>query len=271
MDQCFDASLDWHDLLIEPDELPPDAPVIRQALQTRLAQFGAVILNGCEWSDPHQMQLRLPHVFGSVGRHNRANQDGIVTITPLAGYDDYLGASNLEHPLHTDGPFERIQPLVMSLLCDLPALEGGETTLVSSKAAYLHLLNHEPESLRALFDDDAFYIRRGGQAVTVPMFRVQNNRIHLAFRYDGVGDVSIKPSGQRAFDTLLAFLQDPKNVAQFTLPGRHLLVCDNGSVLHGRRAFPEHMERRMLRLNMNGGAFPEMDAVLGFEAPLPWT
>lgn len=269
MRKVFDASLDWRELLVDVQGLPPDAPQVRAAMRQKLADYGCVILNGEAWDEPAQMQLRLEAVFGAVGQHNRANRDGVVTITPLEGYEDYLGASSFEHPLHTDGPFEAVQPRIMSLLCDRQAEVGGETTLVSSKALYLHVLAQEPESLKALFDDDAMYIERADQAATVPVFQRVGERIFLAFRYDGVVDVRIKTAGQAAFAAILAYLQDPAHVVQFVLPSKHLLIADNGAVLHGRRAFPAGEQRRMLRLNLNGGADATMDEVLGFAASLP--
>ena len=76
--------------------------------------------------DVDQLKSRLRIIY-----HDRADEDGVVLITQLPGLSEYLGASNAEHPLHTDSAYEEEPSRILCLQCVVPAEGGGSSVAVS--------------------------------------------------------------------------------------------------------------------------------------------
>lgn len=216
-------------------------------------KYGFAIIECEPIEDMVEDFLLLTKIFGRTTEHNRADERGIVIISVREDFAAYLGASNEIHPLHTDGPFEKIPPKVMALQCEEPDPWGGLSLLVSARAIYQYLAQQDKEGLDLLFNPQVFSIQRDNQYEKRAIFDRKNDRIEMAFRTnDGKANISILPEAQKIFNLITEFIDNPKNQLQFKLEKGQILVVDNTAILHGRTGFNRNSPRKLHRLNFDG-------------------
>lgn len=211
-------------------------------------KYGFVILELKVSEDMKRDLLSLSMIFGTVKKHNRSDETGISLITPLEGYPEYLATTNLEHPIHTDGPFEKDPPKIVALQCEIASMTGGLSKILSANAIFEYLVRNEPAGLRALFDSEAFTCARDNQIYTTSIFKVVENRIQMVYRYDQIVRVSIKPEAEDAFKLIIQYVNSTDNQLVFRLQPGQILITDNTVILHGRTSFPEGETRKFNRL-----------------------
>lgn len=202
--------------------------------------------------DPKEELRALRRIFGTHIAHDRGDEHGIAPITPMPGLSEYLGTSNKQHNLHTDGTFNPVAPMTAILLCLRPAQSGGMSQIVQGRDAYRYLAREDPDGLNALFDEDAMTVTRAGKSATRPVFSRAGSLLRVAFRYDTVASIAVKPRAERAFNLLREYVMDPVNIREFRLEPNQMLILDNTAVLHGRTEFPEDEPRMLYRLNTDG-------------------
>ncbi len=195
--------------------------------------------------------LGLSSFFGTIKRHNRSKENGISVISTDEGYmEQYLATTNLEHPLHTDGPFETTPPKIVALHCEKQSATGGDTQIVSSCLLYEYLLNYYPTELKLMFQQNAFTCNRDNQTATVPFFKVINNLLHMVYRLDNIVKVDVLPELHNTFHNIIKeFISRKENQIKVKLNPNELAVFDNTAILHGRSAYEGN--RRMNRLWLN--------------------
>ncbi|NEQ84416.1 MAG: TauD/TfdA family dioxygenase [Moorea sp. SIO2I5] len=252
-DKMFDSYLDITEASLSISKLSELRNWEIEKLLHCFNTYGFVIVQCVSLDNSIEDFLLLTEIFGNLTRHNRADERGIVPIRPMAGYSEYLGASNEPHFLHTDGPFEKNPPKVMALQCEVPDPIGGFSLLVSSKAIYKYLAEQDYNGLKLLFDPNIFSIKRDNQFHKRAIFNLKNNRVEMAFRdNDGKASVSVLPEASRAFNLIREFVNNPKNQIVFKLEKGQILITDNTSVLHGRTGFSINSTRKLNRLNFDG-------------------
>jgi alpha-ketoglutarate-dependent taurine dioxygenase len=264
--KLFSSSTDINQVILEIETISTISPFqITQLIQI-FNQYGFLILQCNNFNHSEAEFLLLSKIFGKSTKHNRANCDGVVAIKPLQEYPLYLGASNAPHPLHTDGPFEKIPPKVMALQCENPDPVGGLSQVVSCRAIYQHLRTSDPQGLQLLFNSNAFTIHRDQQSETRAIFEYRDGKISMAFRTnDGKAKISVIPEALKMFDLILSFINNPQNSLSFKLERGQILITDNLSVLHGRTGFSKDSPRSLKRLNFDGESEYTPMLVFGFE------
>lgn len=261
----FDAALDLEEVIVRVPDCRDLGEDHTDAIAGSINRWGFTVIEHAEFDDPAEQVLALGALFGSTYRHNRADERGIVQMVPSNVGGEYLGATNKEHPLHTDGAYDPTPPPVLALQCVTPASTGGMSTVLSSKALYEHLRDHDPKGLQALFRPDALHVKRDNQEDTKPVFSPVGERLMAVWRHDHTSEFAPDEDTQRAVGLVLEFTSDPANVLTFTLARNQVFLEDNLSVLHGRTAFPPDVPRRLNRVNFLGDAeFTESRITFGF-------
>ena len=89
-------------------------------------EYNFIILECETLENPKEKLLSLSRLFGNINKsHNRADAEGITIIKAIPGYEKYIGTTNKEHLLHTDGLFEKHPPEIFALQCEVAAKNGG--------------------------------------------------------------------------------------------------------------------------------------------------
>lgn len=263
----FDAALDPDEVIVRVPDCREIGEDVEDAIAASISRWGFTVIEHGEFDDPTDQVLALGSLFGSTYRHNRADERGIVQMVPTNLDGEYLGATNKEHPLHTDGAYDSSPPPVLALQCVTPATIGGMSTVLSSRALYEHLRDRDPEALQALFRPDALHVKRDNQEDTKPVFSPVGERLMAVWRHDHTSEFASDEATQRAVRLVLEFTSDPANVLTFTLARNQIFVEDNLSVLHGRTAFPPDVPRKLNRVNFLGDAeFARNRITFGFPA-----
>ncbi|EGD79037.1 hypothetical protein PTSG_02005 [Salpingoeca rosetta] len=133
----------------------------------------------------------------------------------------------------------------MLLTCLQPAVEGGQSILVSASAVYEHFLRTDPQVLETLWRDfwweyrgfnDAFYrapilfTNKMGE----PCFRWLREYMESAHKRLGVAFTSAQ---QHALDALTAVTLDPAFQFRHTFRQGEILFANDLQLFHGRTAF----------------------------------
>lgn len=210
--------------------------------------------------------LLLTEIFGGTTYHNRADERGIVSVSLIEGFSEYLGTSNKPHPLHTDGPFEKTPPKAMALQCEIPDPVGGFSLLVSCRAIYRYLLRQDYKGLQMLFNPSVFSVQRDNQFERGPIFEIKNDYIQMRFRTnDGKANICIPLEAEYIFNLIKEFVENPQNQLSFKLKEGQILVVDNTSILHGRTEFSSNSPRKLNRLNFDGISLYSSKILFGFQ------
>ena len=150
----FDSTLNLDEVVVEVGDCRYLTSDALRDIAARFNRLGMVILDHDDFDEPRDQLLALREFFGSVYHHDRADDDGVVLITQLPGLSEYLGASNAEHPLHTDSAYEDAPSRILCLQCVVPAQGGGMSVAASAKSLLDWVKATEPTLLRELFAED---------------------------------------------------------------------------------------------------------------------
>ena len=242
-------------------------------------RYGVAIVQHAEVAEPVEEMMALGTYYGRSVIHDRADARGLVVVTELSGYGEFVGASSGPHLMHTGGtfmPWEHV-PKVVLLQCEHQARVGGRSTVASGAAAFRYLKEHHPDALALLRAPDVFAVKRSARGVgsfgdtggvAKPNFdqgRLPDDRFWLTFRFDGQVKLDLRPdAAHEAFDKLLDFFNRSENQIDFKLQRNQILVCDNTSVVHARTAFQTGSGRKLNRLQLDG---EHASLVFGFPEP----
>lgn len=267
--QEFHADFDASKQIINIKNIKSLSEQNQQSLVDRFNEFGFVILR-CEDAAESRADLcALKNLLGESTPHPRADQDGIVSIDPSDQAIGFIGASNSEHLLHTDGAYSDKPEKIISLQCVFATKTGGDTILASAKSAFRSLSSSLPRDIHTLFDGDALLVERKGQSSRNSVFRLNaDGRIALKFRMsDGSACVTPSATARKAYLALCAFFENRNHQIQFRLEQQDILIADNTAIVHGRTAFPSDEKRTMRRLNFDASGPLCANLSLGFVAP----
>ncbi|BAY49800.1 hypothetical protein SAMD00079811_74290 [Scytonema sp. HK-05] len=217
-------------------------------------KFKLVILECEPLPNPQDNLLALKKFFGSVKRHKRSDENGIVLVenlgnSPLA--TTYLATTNQAHLMHTDGPYEMEPPKIVAMQCEIPSKDGGLSQIVYSESVYEYLMENYLQELHRLFTYP-LTITRGDQTATRTVFVEKEGRISMTFRADSIISIAIPLQLEKVFRIIKNYVNDPNNQFIFELKANQIVILDNTSVLHGRTSFPDNEVRKLNRLWFDG-------------------
>lgn len=229
-------------------------------------EYNFIILECEPLEKPKENLLSLSRLFGNINKsHNRANAEGITIVKAIPGYEKYIGTTNKEHLLHTDGPFEKHPPEIFALQCEVAAKKGGFSKIVRAIDIYEHLTDLYPSHLVTLFQPDVFAIGRDDRFAQRAIFEIINDRVFIFFRMeDKVTEIKIQPEAIDAFKLIKEFVNNPKNQITFKLKPHQILLADNRAILHGRSAFSENEPRLLNRVWFDGQSIYASRLKIGF-------
>jgi hypothetical protein len=159
--------------------------------------------------------------------------------------------------IHTDSPQWEIPPDYLGMICLNPALQGGESILVSAFSLHNELLKLDPELTALLYE--SFHTDKRGEVkdeecptTFKPIFEFDSRREELSFRYLRTyllqGHVRVQePLGENQLSALRLldqFLDDSSLQFRYTLKAGEILLVNNSRVAHGRTTFVDGEEPR---------------------------
>ena len=219
---------------------------------TKFNEFGFVILEHEPSATPKNNLLKLSDYFGKIIHHEHSNSQGIVPISPVDNYPEYVNTTTADLSLHTDGAFTIIPPKVIAIQCEIAAKSGGLTKLIDSKLVYEHLKRTNPVELLTLFNSDAITVKRDKKKATKPIFEEHYDRLILRFRADNAAHIFVQSKSFAAFKLFENFVNNIDNQIIFKLAENQILIIDNTRILHGRTAFCKQDTRLLNRLWFDG-------------------
>jgi alpha-ketoglutarate-dependent taurine dioxygenase len=216
-------------------------------------KFKFVILEFEPLPNPQENLLALKKFFGSIKRHKRSDENGIVSIENLGNSlaKTYMSTNNQMHFMHTDGSFENDPPKIVAMQCEIPSNNGGLSQIIYGESVYEYLRENYPQELQMLFTHP-LTITRGEQTATRAMFVEREGLISITFRADSVITITIPPELQKIYKIIKDYVNNQNNQLIFKLKKNQILLLDNTSVLHGRTSFPENESRKLHRLCFDG-------------------
>lgn len=239
--------------ILEVPVLTLDDTGIASEVSDIVREHGCVLVsqNGND-ADPVTTLRVLSGEFGSPVYHKLSDEHGIHPIRYIPGYPEYANANVEELGLHTDGSFEQNPPAFMLIHCEAASGRGGESTLASGDELYAHLLEEHPDFLRALQLSNAFTIWRDDRTAKRSVFRLDGDRVILAYRSGRDVRINIHPDAVEAFNHVRQWLLDPANFLKLKLKPGETLIFDNKRMLHGRTAFSRDSKRSLHGLWCDG-------------------
>ncbi|MFB2768935.1 TauD/TfdA family dioxygenase [Pelatocladus sp. BLCC-F211] len=211
--------------------------------------------------------LALKKIFGSIIRHKRSDENGIVSVENLGSFPidkaQLLSATNQMFSMHTDGTYEIEPPKVVAMQCVIPSNHGGCSQIVYAESVYDYLMENHPQELQSLFSNP-LNITRGNQTATRAIFAEIEGRISMTFRADPVVSIIIPPPIEKVFNVIKNYINTSSNQLIFKLKANQILVLDNTSVLHGRTSFPDNEVRKVNRLCFDGISEYSQNLKFGF-------
>ena len=229
-----------------------------QKLFETFNQFKFVILECAPLANTHENLLALKKFFGSVVRHNRSDENGIVAVENLSKQgvaQAFMSANNKELTMHTDGTFEIEPAKIVALQCEVPSQNGGLSKIVYAESVYEYLRENYPQELQSLFTNPLTITRTGQTPVTRAIFVEHEGRISMTFRSalaDSAISITIPPKLKNIYNIIKTYVNNPNNQLNFKLKAHQILLLDNASLLHGRTSFPDNEFRKLNRLSFDG-------------------
>ncbi|MHC0067441.1 TauD/TfdA family dioxygenase [Nostoc sp. UIC 10890] len=230
-----------------------EMPVSKEAeMANKFNEFGFVILEHEPSATPKNNLLKLSDYFGTIIQHEHSDSQGIVPISPVDSYPEYVNTTTTDLSLHTDGAFTITPPKVMAMQCQIAAANGGFTKLIDGKLVYEHLKRTNPVGLLTLFNPNAITVKRDNKKATKPIFEEHHAGLIVRFRADNAAHVSVESKSFAAFKSFENFVNNPDNQVIFKLAQNQIIIVDNTRVLHGRTAFCKQEYRLLNRLWFDG-------------------
>lgn len=235
-------------------------------------------------SDSESALLQVASYFGRVQGHPKADERGIVTVTPekasqdSAQFERNVSKTSAAFALHTDGSFLdgicpvgdrffRLGPPSLFLLqCVRPAAEGGESVLVDTEEVFEALLLEQPALAELAQRRGLLHFFGGDQsALDFPLFeKVHPTTFRVRFRWDLALADSTHAQSLRYL--IQNYFQNPRFQKRYRLRENEILIVDNQRMVHGRDAIAAPSERgsRLLRrVWLWNEASPEIESLSG--------
>jgi len=234
--------------LKSPYEMTRRMPEIYSELEAR----GFAIVKA--WDSSETTLLQVASFFGRVQGHPKADEQGIVTVTPEkmendpSRFERNVSKTSAEFLLHTDGSFlngicpvgdkhYRLgPPSVFLLQCVRPATSGGESVIVDTEEVLKALLVEQP-NLAALAQTRGLLHFFGGDqsALDFPLFeKIHPTTFRVRFRWDlALAQADHAPSLRYLVQN---YFLSPRFQKRYRLEANEIIVIDNQRLIHGRDA-----------------------------------
>ncbi|WP_120008598.1 TauD/TfdA family dioxygenase [Teichococcus vastitatis] len=181
----------------------------------------------------------LGHVFDQGRTHAMANTRGYQTKADLT--------------FHTD------RCNLVGLLCQRAAMQGGESSVVSTAAIHDEILRRRPDLLPLLYrgfhygEREAADNPRGVSAARIPVFSETDGVVSCRFIRRAIDlaetrGVSVTPAEREALDLMTALTEDPDFRLDMMLRPGDMQFCNNYRTAHARTAFEDWPEAPRKRL-----------------------
>lgn len=243
-----------------------DYPELREAFETH----SLLLFRGQQFDD--EAHLRFGALWGpiedrSMGRNGTAprmdNVSNLRADNTVAPADDLLTLNLMGNQLwHTDSTFLPVPALANILAARVLSSTGGETELVSTRAAWRDLPAHLKERMRnAVLGHALSHSRSKISADLAKMERITRwtpqswraiwpnprngqEALYIASHAYGVDDLALDES-QALIDEVTAFATRPEAVYTHEWRLGDVLVWDERATLHRGKPWPYHEERTL--------------------------
>ncbi len=213
-------------------------PDLIEAIKTALlAKPGGCIVTGMPYSDDDEALKSLSYQLGEPLLEPHNLRGGMVCRVEVESREDRPYASTSQHfPGHTDCVDYAEPPDTVLLLCERPAISGGES-FAAHLDDFLPLLS--AEEIFALNKTD-FYFRYG----YLPILTLQQSKV--AIRYNRIMLDLFQPDHNPEREALLDRLDDAiQSVSfRFSLQQGECLILNNHTTVHGRTAFVDNQSNQ---------------------------
>jgi hypothetical protein len=231
------------------------------AIHQRLdAGPGIAILRGLDLAGLAEGEIdivawALSNYVGRPIRQGLQQDRRLFTVTNnRAQHDDpiRIGATTQESRMHTDnGCLEPRAPEYVALLCVNASRSGGESTLVSAASAHRMLREEGGSLLPELFNRFHFLPPRlhtwpaGPKTICKPIFEAVGDELHVHYARVMVepgmelAGTPLSETQRAALDRLDEVVASPSLVFEYQLQPGEMLINNNLTTLHGRRAYDD--------------------------------
>lgn len=234
-------------------------PLLAEILDEIANGRGVVVIQGLS-PDRYDAE-QFERIYWGFGTHwgNAAVQslggDRLGRVRSKPGGSAHTYQTDAELVFHTD-PHE-----IIGLMCVEKARSGGESELVSAIAIHDQLAAQQPDLLAALYRGFPYAFKYTARAshVTdyeVPVFSAVGGCVSCVYVRGSIKNAA-KALGQpipmdlaEGLDAFNAIADDPDTKLTFVLEPGEILMVNNFTVLHSRRAFEDTAERRRYLLRM---------------------
>ncbi|MFC2948131.1 TauD/TfdA family dioxygenase [Virgibacillus sediminis] len=196
----------------------------------------------------------IPNIYSS--KKNIYKRNGLNEIKISNGTHRAFQSGN-EQEIHSDGTLEPIGKIKSSvLLCITPAVEGGETIIFNSVAAFYDLLKNErlASIASSLLDPRALKriaVNGGGEMNIGPAFSIKEGEILSRFSLDntcyweyGFKEVQFL---REAYYLMVEMVKNSSPYyIEFKLKGNQGVLMANHKISHGRREYTDGNKKRTM-------------------------
>lgn len=160
-----------------------------------------------------------------------------------------------ETEFHTDSSSIDANPDILSLLCETPSLNGGESQVSNGLLIYHRLKEEAPEVLEILQQQFIRDIVTPGKDATLenlkkncfPIYKPVDDDQEVEFRYMRYwierghqrAEQPLSSEEIQALDTLDRHLKDPRHMVSFFLKAGDMIYFNNKTVAHNRTAYED--------------------------------
>ncbi len=230
------------------------------AIHQRLDGPGIAIIRGLDLTglaegDVDILSWALCNYVGRPIRQGLQQDRRLFTVTDnRAQHDDpiRIGATTQESRMHTDnGCLEPRAPDYVALLCVNASEAGGESTLVSAASVHRVLREESGNLLPELYSRFHFLPPRlhtwpaGPKTICKPIFEAVGEELHVHYARVMVepgmelAGTPLSETQRAALDRLDDVVARPSLVFQYALRPGEILINNNLTTLHGRRAYKD--------------------------------
>jgi hypothetical protein len=159
----------------------------------------------------------------------------------------YFANSHLSQTIHSDDAHTENPPDMITLYCEKQSEEGGVSTISLFTDLYKNVFVPNLCEIENLLKDDCLTLHGTKGKFRRPLLYRRGQYHFGCFLPSILYSMECSELVFEIFDKVMKFVHNPKNQIRLKLRPGQLLLLDNSRAYHGRTAFPQESERKVIR------------------------